>query len=100
MRALNGVRVLDLSRFVASPFCCQILGDNGADVVKGEEAARISSGIHDSRTASAAHGTQAIWADGGHDVKTQAWPRMSASYHPQVNARCALRFTARSIPRR
>ncbi|HEY2996020.1 MAG TPA: CoA transferase [Methylomirabilota bacterium] len=38
--ALRGLRVLDLATFVAAPFCCTLLGEFGAEVVKVEQPGR------------------------------------------------------------
>jgi len=33
---LEGLKILDLSRVLAGPFCCALMGEQGADVIKVE----------------------------------------------------------------
>jgi crotonobetainyl-CoA:carnitine CoA-transferase CaiB-like acyl-CoA transferase len=99
---LEGVRVLDLTRFLAGPFCTQLLGGYGADVVKvearGAREFRLPGAEHDSYFFLSANRdkrslTLDIRTDEGRDLFLEILPHFDVvveNFRPRVMERLGL----------
>ena len=61
--ALNGLRVIDFTHFIAGPYCTMILGDLGADVVKIESPTSGGDSMRAFRPQVAGESGPFIWAN-------------------------------------
>ena len=83
---LQGIKVLDLSAIISGPFCCQILADQGAEVIKVEphgtgDLTRVGGfrmGTISAMYSTANRGKQSVALDLGHPDGVAALKRLVA----------------------
>ena len=83
---LQGIKVLDLSAVISGPFCCQILADQGAEVIKVEpqgigDLTRVGAyrvGTISAMFSTSNRGKKSVALDLGHPAGVAALKRMAA----------------------